>query len=346
MVSARMTLAVLVMIAASAMTACANLPLLPGAAPEPDEPPVVRKRFPLPPPGDDIVGEIQVVIAGPEDTLHDIARHFDLGYNEITAANPGVDPWLPGEGTAVVVPTQFVLPPGPRQGIVVNIAAMRLFYFPEPAPGEQPIVVTHPIGVGRVGWPTPTGGTRIVSKVEKPTWYVPESIRREHAEANDPLPAVVPPGPDNPLGDFAMRLGMHEYLIHGTNKPFGIGMRISHGCIRLYPEDIEPLFSETPIGTPVRHAPFEEDLPENGDGMKSAVETIVRAAEAAEIAIDRAKASRVVGAARGYPLPISPDAPDADAVVANARRVLNPLRSEDEPSRSTWESLLSWLRAE
>ncbi|MDX1431360.1 MAG: L,D-transpeptidase family protein [Gammaproteobacteria bacterium] len=350
-----------VVIAAGAIAACANFPLLPGGAPE--HPPVVRQRFPLPPPGDEIVGEIQVVTAREDDTLLDIARHFDVGYNEITAANPDVDPWLPGAGTRVVVPTQFILPPEPWEGIVINVTAMRLYYFPKAFPGEHPVVVTHPIGVGRVDWPTPTGSTSIVEKTVKPSWYVPASIRREHAEAGDPLPAVVPPGPDNPLGDFAMRLSMREYLIHGTNKPYGIGMRVSHGCIRMYPEDIESLFAGVPIGTPVRlvktpfavgrrggalyvaaHAPLEEDLPEGGDGTKAAMAAIVQTAERAKIPVDRAKAMQVVGDANGYPLPVSPGTPPAQAVVANARRVANPFREQDETTTASGWSFLPFTR--
>ena len=355
----------LAVVAVAGMTAgCANLPLWPASVPE--HPPVVRQRFPLPPPGENIVGEIQVVVTRSGDTLLDIARHFDLGYNEITAANPGVDPWLPGEGTTVVVPTQFVLPPEPWSGIVVNVSTMRLFYFPETWPGEEPVVVTHPIGVGRVDWPTPTGTTRIIDKTEKPAWYVPASIRREHAEKGKPLPAVVPPGPDNPLGEFAMRLGMREYLIHGTNKPYGIGMRISHGCIRMYPEDIQSLYTEVPLDTPVRliknpyavgrrdgalylaaHVPLEEDIPNGADDTKAAIETIMNNIDGAEMAVDRPKAIRVISAAQGYPLPISPGTPPAPTVVANARKVLNPFRSDDqEPDDSSLRFLPPFLDAD
>ncbi|MEM7283397.1 MAG: L,D-transpeptidase family protein [Pseudomonadota bacterium] len=200
----------------------------------------------------DVVGQVQILVAREEDTLPEIARRYDLGYEEIVSANPGVDPWLPKEGTPIVLPTQFVLPSGPRTGIVLNLASMRLFYFPRPDPGQPQEVITHPIGIGRVGWSTPIGETVITAKARNPVWYVPASVRREHEEAGDPLPAVVHPGPDNPLGKFAMRLDIPGYLIHGTNKPFGVGMRVSHGCIRLYPEDIARLYERVPKGTPVR----------------------------------------------------------------------------------------------
>ena len=184
--------------------------------------------FPLSP-NSDVVGELRIIIAKHEDTLSDLARRHNLGYNEIVDANPTVDPWLPGAGTPIVLPTQFVLPNAARQGIVLNVATMRLFYYPPTKPGEQTVVITHPIGIGKEGWSTPLGTTQVVAKQKDPAWNVPVSIREEHAKKGDPLPAIVPPGPDNPLGQFAMRLGLPSYLIHGTNKPYGIGMRVSHG---------------------------------------------------------------------------------------------------------------------
>ncbi len=205
----------------------------------------------LPPPGDNMVGAIQSVTARHEDTLSDIARQYDLGYDQITAANPQVDPWLPGAGTRIILPNEYVLPNAPRQGIVINLAAMRLFYYPPSNLGQTPEVITYPIGVGREGWGTPLGKTRITAKVANPSWTPPASIRKEHAEKGDPLPLVVPAGPDNPLGQFALRLAIPGYLLHGTNKPWGVGMRVSHGCIRLYPENIEALFARVPAGTPV-----------------------------------------------------------------------------------------------
>ncbi|MGI9235007.1 MAG: L,D-transpeptidase family protein, partial [Woeseiaceae bacterium] len=167
------------------------------------------------------------------------------------AANPGIDPWLPGENTPVVLPTQYVLPNVPKTGLVLNIATKRLFYYPPTAEGESQQVLTYPIGIGRVGWETPLGTTSVVSKARDPSWWVPASVRREHAEMGDPLPSVVPPGPDNPLGSRVLKLEMPGYLIHGTNQPYGVGMRVSHGCVRLYPENIEFLYTLVDVGESV-----------------------------------------------------------------------------------------------
>jgi L,D-transpeptidase ErfK/SrfK len=234
--------------------------------PIPAAPPPVAKALPPPAPqlptpnatdrsdvvpGNDIVGYVQKTVVGKDDTLPDIARRFDVGYEEMLTANPGVDPWLPGVGREVVVPTQFVLPAAPHEGVVVNVAAMRIFYYPPHKKGEPQIVFTHPIGIGKVGWKTPEGTTKVVSRQKDPVWVVPKSVRDEHAEDGEKLPAQVPAGPDNPLGAYEFRLGWPSYLIHGTNKPYGVGMRSSHGCIRLYPEDIAVFFDMIPIGTKV-----------------------------------------------------------------------------------------------
>lgn len=208
-------------------------------------------EFVVPSPDAAVVGETRIVVAREGDTLLDIARRHKIGYHEIRLANPGVDTWLPGAGTEVVVPTQFVLPDAPREGIVVNVPEMRLYYYPEPQPGQKQRVVTYPVSVGRGDWETPLGSTRILRKDRDPTWRPPESIRAEHRARGDFLPKVVPPGPGNPLGDYALRLGLPGYLIHGTNKPYGIGMRVTHGCLRLYPEDIDSLFAAVSVGTPV-----------------------------------------------------------------------------------------------
>jgi L,D-transpeptidase ErfK/SrfK len=214
--------------------------------------PVQATTYALPPQGIDVVGQVRYVTARYEDTLADLAKRYDVGFREILAANPGVDPWLPGAGTRVAIPLQFVLPDAPRRGIVLNLPEMRLYYYPVPKPGQTPLVMTYPVGIGREGWSTPLGLTKVVAKTADPTWYPPESIRREHAQDGEMLPASVPPGPDNPLGKYALQLGIPGYLIHGTNKPYGPGMRVSHGCIRLYAQDIEYLFRGVPLGTPVR----------------------------------------------------------------------------------------------
>jgi L,D-transpeptidase ErfK/SrfK len=210
--------------------------------------------FPLPTDGSIVVGEDSSVTSVYEDTLPDIAHRFSLGYYEIIRANPAVDVWLPGADKQILLPGRRILPSGPHEGIVVNLPEHRLYYYPKPKPGEQPVVITYPVSIGKMDWRTPLGATRVIAKIKHPSWYPPESIRKEHAANGDPIPKVVPPGPDNPLGDYAMRLaaGNGEYLIHGTNNPTAVGMAVTHGCIRMYPEDVAALFTIVPIGTPVR----------------------------------------------------------------------------------------------
>ncbi len=213
---------------------------------------VQAEQFELPPQGNDVVGAVAVVTARADDTLLDIARRHGLGYEDIVRANPDVDTWLPGEGTEVLLPTRYVLPSGSRKGVVLNLAEYRMYYFPEPKDGEQAVVMTYPMSIGRMDWETPLGTARVVSKATDPTWYPPESVRAEHAADGDPLPRIVPPGPKNPLGRFAMRLSIPGYLIHSTNRPAGVGMRVTHGCIRMFPEDIRYLFGQVSVNTPVR----------------------------------------------------------------------------------------------
>ena len=210
------------------------------------------EQFELPPDDNDVVGALTVVAARADETLLDLARRHGLGYEDIVRANPKVDTWLPGEGTEVLLPTRYVLPRGPRKGVILNLAEYRMYYFPEPKDGEPAIVMTYPMSIGRMDWETPLGLTRIISKVRSPTWYPPESVRAEHAADGDPLPRIVPPGPKNPLGAFAMRLGLPGYLIHSTNRPAGVGMRVTHGCIRMFPEDRRFLFDQVSVNTPVR----------------------------------------------------------------------------------------------
>ena len=199
----------------------------------------------------DEIREPHFTLAKQEDTLLDIAREFDLGQNEILLANPMVDRWMPGKDTKVRIPNSRLLPDTPHEGIVLNLPEYRLYYYPKQNNDEPRVVITHPISIGRVDWDTPLGKTRIIEKKENPTWTPPKSIRKEHEEQGEILPDVFPAGPDNPLGLFALRLGVPGYLIHSTNKPFGVGMRVSHGCIRMYPEDIEKLFPQVKKGTPV-----------------------------------------------------------------------------------------------
>jgi L,D-transpeptidase ErfK/SrfK len=210
--------------------------------------------YPLAADGSSVVGADETMQTVYEDTLPDLAHRFSLGYYEIIRANPGVDVWLPGAGTKLVLPGRRILPAGPRAGLVVNLPEHRLYYYPKPRGREEPVVITYPVSIGKMDWRTPLGETRIVAKVRNPPWYPPESVRKEHEERGDPLPKVVPAGPDNPLGNFAMRLGVGSgsYLIHGTNNPVAVGMAVTHGCIRMYPEDVAALFPLVPVGTKVR----------------------------------------------------------------------------------------------
>ncbi len=212
-----------------------------------------------------VVGHNLIVISHKEDTLLDIARRFDIGYREIVDANPELDPWIPGGNKRVLVPNQFILPDAPHKGVVINLAELRLYYYPKPQKGQRQQVITHPLGIGRQGWTTPLGKTQIIQKKKDPSWTPPASILAEHLEKGDPLPNVVPAGPDNPLGAYAMRLGIPGYLLHGTNRPFGVGMRVSHGCIRLFPEDIEHLFGIVSVNTPVEilYQPYKAALHKN-----------------------------------------------------------------------------------
>ncbi|KOR28579.1 hypothetical protein TI03_04405 [Achromatium sp. WMS1] len=208
----------------------------------------------LPPDHVDLVGNIRIVKAKPEDTLLDVARRNGLGLDEIVAANPVVDRWLPAKGNPdIILPTRYILPKVPRTGIVVNSPEKRLYYFSPAETGTPRRVITHPVSVGRVDWRTPIGITKVIVKHKDPVWRPPASIRAEALAKGSPLPEVVPAGPDNPLGRFALRLaiGGGSYLIHGTDKPFGIGMQVTHGCMRLYPEDIESLFEKVPVNTEV-----------------------------------------------------------------------------------------------
>lgn len=282
------------------------------------------QTYNLPPAETDVIGKVDYVYAKYEDTLADIARQWGLGYEEIVRANPDVDPWLPGAGVKVVLPTQYVLPRAPREGIVVNISEMRLYYYPEPAKDEPAKVITYPISVGRVDWATPLGLTKIVRKRKDPTWRPPASILKEHEEDGDPLPRVVPPGPDNPLGKFALNLGIPGYLIHGTNKPAGVGMQVTHGCIRMFPENIESLFGLVDVGVKVRlvdqpykvgwldnelyievHEALSKRDDEETADKTPAVKAIIDATQEREASIEWARLNLIVDRANGLPVSIS-----------------------------------------
>jgi L,D-transpeptidase ErfK/SrfK len=334
-------------------------PAAPAPAPELPKP-TATHRFELTPEGGDIVGYVQKTAVGKDDTLPDIARRFDVGYEELLLANPGVDPWLPGAGREVVVPTEYVLPAAPHEGVVVNVAAMRIFYYPPHKKGEPQIVYTHPIGIGRVGWKTPEGTTKIVAREKDPAWVVPASVRKEHAEDGDMLPAVVPAGPDNPLGQYAFRLSWPSYLIHGTNKPYGVGMRSSHGCMRLYPEDIAVFFDLIPIGTKVTvvnqpylfgwrdgtlylqaYAVMEDDSRDWTLNRKRLLSNLMNPKQRAKIGeriegadkdIDWQRVGDLAHAPRAIPVPVTGGHEGLDDVLAKSVRVQNIL-----PEGSNWD---------
>jgi L,D-transpeptidase ErfK/SrfK len=335
----------------------------PPAAPPPPPPlpkPSATHRFELGPETGDVVGYVQRTTVGKDDTMPDIARRFDLGYEELLLANPGVDPWLPGVGREVVVPTQFVLPAAPHEGLVVNVAAMRVFYYPPHKKGEPQLVYTHPIGIGRVGWKTPEGTTKIISRQKDPVWVVPKSVREEHAEDGEKLPAVVPAGPDNPLGQYAFRLSWPSYLIHGTNKPYGVGMRSSHGCMRLYPEDIAVFFDLIPIGTRVTvvnqpylfgwrdgvlymqaYAVMEDDSRDWTNNRKRLLSNLLNPKQRQKIGqriegqdkdIDWQRVGDLAHAPRAIPVPVTGGGEGLDALVTQSLLVENTL-----PEGSNWD---------
>jgi L,D-transpeptidase ErfK/SrfK len=189
------------------------------------------------------IGEMRTIKAKDKDTLSDLAVEYQIGYAQLVAANPTVDPWLPGKGTEIIIPDWHILPEATREGIVLNTSELRLYYFP--ADGSAPR--TFPIGIGRQGLYTPKGTTTVVSKRANPTWSPTPRMRQE-----DPrLPVTVPAGPDNPLGLHAMYLGWPSYRIHGTNHEKGVGRRASSGCIRMYKDEIKWLFSQVTPGTKV-----------------------------------------------------------------------------------------------
>ncbi len=312
--------------------------------------------------GQTMMGELAVIKTRENDTLPDIARHFGLGYNDITVANRTIDPWTPAPDSRVLLPLSFILPDSPHQGITLNLANMRLFYYPKKEPGK---VYTYPIGIGRQGWNTPTGLTQIVTKKANPVWNVPPSIHREHAEKGDPLPSAIGPGPDNPLGLYAMNLGFERYLMHGTNKPYGIGMQISHGCVQLYPEDIEVLFRKVSVGLPVRivHQPYLTAWHENqlyleaneplskwsGDKnrlKKQLLKELRLISAKKDVSVDWEKVDAIIERADGIPTPVLTNSPSASELADSAPLLNHPARlyRQPEPEKikdSDWAALVA-----
>jgi L,D-transpeptidase ErfK/SrfK len=268
--------------------------------------------------GDDVIGRLAFISLEKGDTLPDIARHFSLGINEVSAANPGVDIWVPKAGERVTLPLSFILPDAPRKGIVINLAAMRLFQFK--GDSESLEVLTYPVGVGTEERPSPTGQMYVERKATRPTWHVPASIAEDHRKKGDPLPAAVLPGPENPLGECALYLSKSSYLIHGTNKPASIGLRATNGCLRLYPEDVKKLYENTPVKTPVNivDQPYligqhngvvymeVHALPEELDTVEfdKAYTKLRNIEKESGRTLDWGKVKKVLAEARGIPVPV------------------------------------------
>ena len=341
----------LVILAAAGLllSACAAPPKWrltgPGPTAEPDRPGTRLERHVFGDPGGDrVIGRLAVVRTREGDTLPDIARHFGLGHDAVKAANPDVDVWLPPAGSRVVLPLMFILPDAPRQGIVINLAAMRLFYHG----GKNRAIVTYPVGIGDEGRSTPLGEMSVVRKAVRPTWYVPASIRSDHAKRGDPLPAEVPPGPDNPLGEYALYLSRTSYVIHGTNKPFSIGLRATNGCIRLYPEDVEKLYRAVPVRTPVHivnqpyligraggmlyleaHEPQEElDAAEIRKRLYARLKEIERKEK---LRVDWNRVEETLTQARGIPVPVLAGGEDLQGMIAGAAEAPRPAELTGQP---------------
>ena len=278
---------------------------------------IERNKFPVAR-GEDVIGRLALIRLEKGDTLPDIARHFSLGINAISTANPGVDVWVPEAGERVLLPLSFILPDTPRKGIVVNLATMRLFQYKED--GTSLLVTTYPIGIGTDERPTPTGQMHVTRKAARPTWHVPPSIAEDHRKKGDILPKAVPPGPDNPLGEYALYLSKSGYLIHGTNKPASIGLTATNGCLRLYPENVKLLFDDTPVKTPVlivnqpyligqrngvlyleAHAPPEASGALESEKLHKKLRTIEKKAQRT---LDWKKVKEIQAEARGIPVPI------------------------------------------
>ena len=309
---------VILVISVMALTGCTAMKRA-WIAPSPAATEIERHHFPGEK-GSSIVGRLAVVRLEEGDTLPDIARHFGLGLNALTAANPGVDVWLPEPGASILLPLSFTLPDAPRTGVVINLAAMRLFQYR--GNGPAPAVSTYPVGIGTSERPTPQGQMHVARKAVRPTWHVPASIAADHRKKGDPLPAKVPPGPLNPLGEYALYLSKAGYLIHGTNKPASIGLKASNGCLRLYPEDVKTLFNDTSLDTSVQivnqpyligqrdgvlyleaHAPLENPAAAVTD-LEKINEKLRDVEKRSGRSLDWKKVKAVQTEARGIPIPL------------------------------------------
>ena len=315
--------------------------------------------------GDDVIGRLRTVRIEKGDTLPDIARHFSLGLDGVSSANPGVDIWVPVAGERIILPQSFILPDAPRNGIVINLAAMRLFQFKG---NSGPLtVLTYPVGVGTEERPSPMGQMRVERKVSRPTWYVPASIAKAHLKKGDPLPTTVPPGPQNPLGEYALYLSAQSYLIHGTNKPASIGLRATNGCFRLYPEDVKRLYESTPVKTPVSivnqpyllgqsngvvylevHGSGEEVDTAELDKIYAKLKTIEKKSGRT---LDWSNVKKVLAEARGIPVPVFELRPGSGRMVAEPTELKHPGELNFKPKMpelktDAWSVLAADMREE
>jgi L,D-transpeptidase ErfK/SrfK len=315
--------------------------------------------------GDEVIGRLAVIRLEKGDTLPDIARHFSLGIDAIRAANPGIDVWVPEGGKRIQLPLSFILPDAPRKGIVINLASMRLFQFK--GDSKSPAVSTYPIGVGTTERPSPMGQMHVARKATRPTWHVPASIAEDHRKKGDPLPAKVLPGPQNPLGEYALYLSKASYLIHGTNKPASIGLRATNGCIRLYPEDVKRLYENTPVKTPVSivnqpyligrgkgvvylevHAPPEDLDAAEFDKVYAKLKNLEKESGRA---LDWIKVRKVLAEARGIPVPIFEIRPGSEKGAAKTIEVKHPEKLNGRPEipelqMEAWNVLAAQVPAE
>jgi L,D-transpeptidase ErfK/SrfK len=315
--------------------------------------------------GDDVIGRLAVVRLEKGDTLPDIARHFSLGINAISAANPGVDVWVPEAGKRIMLPLSFILPDVPRKGIVINLASMRLFQFK--GDSKSLAVATYPIGVGTTERPSPMGQMYVARKATRPTWHVPASIAEDHREKGDPLPAKVLPGPQNPLGEYALYLSKASYLIHGTNKPASIGLRATNGCIRLYPEDVKKLYENSPVKTPVYivnqpyllgqcngvvymevHGPPEDLDAAEFDKIYAKLRNMEKESGRT---LDWSKVKKVLAEARGIPVPIFEIRQGSEKEAAKTIEVKHPEKLNGRPEipelqMEAWNVLAAEVRDE
>jgi L,D-transpeptidase ErfK/SrfK len=315
--------------------------------------------------GDDVIGRLRFIRLEKGDTLPDIARLFSLGLNGVTAVNPGVDIWVTEPGTRIVLPLSFILPDAPRNGVVINLAAMRLFQYK--GTSQSLSVLTFPAGVGTEERPSPLGQMRVERKVHRPTWHVPASIAKDHLKKGDPLPAAVLPGPQNPLGEYALYLSAPSYLIHGTNKPASIGLKATNGCIRLYPEDILRLYENTPVKTAVTivnqpyllgqrngvvylevHATTEDVDTAEFDKIYAKLKTIEKKSGRT---LDWSNVKKVLAEARGIPVPIFEIGQESSKMGAEPVEVRHPGVLSGRPripklTKDAWSVLAADMREE